>query len=451
MADATEKKYVDLTGLGLYDAKIKALFRKEDATNLQAAKDYADGLADNYEPAGAAKSAYDKALADAKTYADGKDAAISAAQTQADKGVADAAKAQTAADKAQGEVDALETLVGTIPAGATATTVTGYVDEKVAAASDTTALAARVTAAEGEIDAIQADYLVEADKTELQSNIDAVGGKVTTLIGTDTGKSVRTIANEELAAQLIPEGAKESLDTLQEIAAWIQAHPDDASAMNAAITALQTLVGTIPEDATAENIVAYIQEVVAAEKSRAEGVEGGLNNRLTAIETKFGDGEGSVADMIADAVKAEEEARKAADQAHDTAIAAAKKAGDDAQADVDALEEVVATKAAQSDLTALTGRVTTAEGEIDALQAASHTHDNKTVLDGITAQLISNWNTAYTNNHTHANKTTLDGITDALVSKWNAAEANAKSYTDAEIAKFVPVTETEINNLFPTV
>lgn len=56
-------------------------------------------------------------LAQAKTYADGKDEAIEAAQS--------------AADTAQGEVDALETLVGTLPEGATATTVVGYVDEAV--------------------------------------------------------------------------------------------------------------------------------------------------------------------------------------------------------------------------------------------------------------------------------------------------------------------------------
>ena len=77
---------------------------------------------------------------------------------------------------------------------------------------------------------------IEAHKT-------AVDGKVTTRIGSDADKSVRTIANEELAAQLIPENAAESLDTLQEIAAWIQAHPGNASAMNAAIEALQTKVG----------------------------------------------------------------------------------------------------------------------------------------------------------------------------------------------------------------
>lgn len=111
--------------------------------------------------------------------------------------------------------------------------------------------------------------LSEALKTVINnkaetSDVTELSNKVTALIGEDTGKSARTIANEELAKQLIPENAKESMDSLAELAAWIQSHPDDASAMNAAITALQNLVGTIPEGATSTTIVAYIQEAVAA-------------------------------------------------------------------------------------------------------------------------------------------------------------------------------------------
>lgn len=79
---------------------------------------------------------------------------------------------------------------------------------------------------------------VEAHKTAIDST-------VSTLVGTDTGKSVRTIANEELAAQLIPESAQESLDTLEEIAAWIQAHPGDVATMNAAISQNTTDIDAI--------------------------------------------------------------------------------------------------------------------------------------------------------------------------------------------------------------
>lgn len=70
----------------------------------------------------------------------------------------------------------------------------------------------------------------------LQGEVDGIEAKVNTLVGSDANKSARAIAAEEVAAQLIPENAGEALDTLQEIAAWIQAHPEDASAMNSAIS-----------------------------------------------------------------------------------------------------------------------------------------------------------------------------------------------------------------------
>lgn len=120
--------------------------------------------------------------------------------------------------------------------------------------------------------------------------------KVTTLIGTDAGKSARSIANEELAAQLIPETAKESLDTLQEIAAWIQSHPDDASAMNAAIEALEAKVG---DDKVSDQITAAISALktgdMATMQTAIDAVE-------SAIETLNGTGEGSVSKAVSDAI-----------------------------------------------------------------------------------------------------------------------------------------------------
>lgn len=116
------------------------------------------------------------------------------------------------------------------------------------------------------------DTQVKADIKEnaeaIEAHKTAVDAKVATLIGEDTDKSVRTIANEELAAQLIPEGAKDSLDTLQEIAAWIQSHPEDASAMNDAITKLQTIVDGIgdTEEGEKATIVAYVTDAISALK-----------------------------------------------------------------------------------------------------------------------------------------------------------------------------------------
>lgn len=156
-------------------------------------------------------------------------------------------------------------------------TITGTVAEIVA--NETQQRSDSDTALSNRITAIEDDYLTSSDKTDLTNKVDnlRVGNvsilnginndanetfvqyvnslktdlvdaqnKVTELIGTDANKSVRKIANEELAAQLISDNAQESLDTLTEIASWIQNHPDDASAMNAAILQIGLAVGLIP-------------------------------------------------------------------------------------------------------------------------------------------------------------------------------------------------------------
>lgn len=108
-------------------------------------------------------------------------------------------------------------------------------------------------------------YKAQVSESDLDAALQAVVTNVGTLIGSDTGKSARTIANEELAAQLIPDDAKDSLNTLQEIADWIQDHPDDASAMNTAITKLQAIVAGIGgEDDDYTTVVAAIEGKIAA-------------------------------------------------------------------------------------------------------------------------------------------------------------------------------------------
>ena len=117
-------------------------------------------------------------------------------------------------------------------------------------------------------------YKTQVSESDLDSALTAVlaakaaKADVDTLIGSDTGKSVRTIANEELAAQLIPESAQESLDTLAEIAAWIQEHPDDAATMNAAITKLNGIVAGIGgEEDDYATVIAAIEGKISASQS----------------------------------------------------------------------------------------------------------------------------------------------------------------------------------------
>ena len=449
-----EKKYIDLTGLTHYDEKIKAAIDSKDAANLKSAKDYADSLAGNYDAAGTAETKVQelangqvKANTDAIAKLNG-DAEIEGSVAKA---VADAkagletkiSAADAKATGAQTAVDNLSTYVGTIPEGATATDVVSYVNEKTAGIvtdASLAALTARVDTAEGDIETAKADI------TALQGRADAVDGKVATLVGEDAGKSARTIANEELTKQLVPEGAKESLDTLQEIAAWIQNHPDDASAMNAAIAALKTKVGDIPEGATATTVVAYIKELVDAEKARAIGAEGALDTRIDAVEAKLGDGEGSIAKQIEAAVKVETDARVAADSALDGKITTAKAAADKAQGDVDALTDVVASKAAAADVTALTTRVTAAEKDVDDLQAAIAPDGAVTVAiadakaAGTTAQATANKNKT----DLAALTTTVGGHTTTLSSQGDRISALETKVGDG----FVAITNEEIDSLF---
>ena len=122
-------------------------------------------------------------------------------------------------------------------------------------------------------------YKAQVSEADLDSALTAVlaakaaKADVDVLIGTDTGKSARTIANEELTKQLIPEGAQESLDTLTEIARWIQDHPDDAAAMNTAIAKLNEIAAGIggEEDNYATVMAAIEGKITAAMAGIAQG------------------------------------------------------------------------------------------------------------------------------------------------------------------------------------
>lgn len=385
------KKYVSLEKLGLYDEKIKKVISDGDAASLASAKSYADGLAVNYDAAGSASTAE----ANAKSYTDTEvakaNAAAAAAQTAADNAASAASVADGKAVQAQSDVDALETYVGTFTASEGVDTVVKYIDAKTAnIASDETvgALADRVTQAEKDIDAIEADYLKATDKTELSTAINTEkeramgveGGLETRLAaveddylkGTDKTELANAISAEKERAM----GVEGGLDTR------VKAIEDDY--LKAADKeALQNQINTIMNNPDAEGAINSINEFtkyvedhgtiadgfrtdidknkgdIAAEVKRAGEAESALSGRLdtleaidhtayvaadtalkneltteigkkadasaltsavesleaadeeladkiTALEGKFGEGEGSVGDMISDAIDAEE-------------------------------------------------------------------------------------------------------------------------------------------------
>lgn len=253
-------------------------------------------------------------------------------------------------------------------------TGTGYLWSKIKTALDNKADASRVTTLE------EKHASGKTVAQEVQDGITALNlatnyaskALVDTLIGSDTGKSARTIANEELAAQLIPQNAAEALDTLQEIAAWIQSHPDDASSMSAAITALQNKLelGTYDNEGTPTQyatVKAYVEAMMATVQASSHG-----------------------------------------------------------HTNKDVIDGITATLVSNWNM-AYTNQ---------------HIHNNKTVLDGIAAEDVAAWNQAVTDSHTHDNGTVLDGITAQKVSDWDSAVstlANADTYT--------PITTGEIDTI----
>lgn len=327
-----QKKYVSLDKLTKYDELLKAKIAADDGVVLDSAKDYADSLASNYEAAGAAGTAKSEAIEAAKGETTAQVNALANGQVKTNKEAIEAIKDGSAIDSF---ADVEAALAGKQVAGdyATKTEAQGYAnakDEAIAAAKAAGDAAKEVADANAEaIDAINnvdTGILAQAkgytntevgkvqtsvdtlagkvgtvpegstvmgiisniqenayDDTELSTKIDTVSGKVDTLIGEDANKSVRTIANEELAKQLIAEGADASLDTLTEIAAWIQNHPNDAAAMNAAIEALQAKV-----DTGDKTVSAYVTDAINAlsigDYAKAADLTA-LAGRVTALET----------------------------------------------------------------------------------------------------------------------------------------------------------------------
>ena len=236
---ATTKKYVSLEKLGLYDEKIKGVISAGDAAALQSAKDYADGLAGNYEVAGSAATA----LTEAKAYTDelrptiaqAGNAAVNAG-TQAANANRLAGQANAAAEAAQADVDALEAYVGTFE-HATAKSVVEYINAKTAGIATDAALEEltnRVTNAEGAIDAIEADYLKKADKEELAGDI-----------------------------------------------------ADEAARADAAEKANAAAIKAIADDYLKATDKAELAKAVEGEAARATGVEEGLAARIKAVEDDY--------------------------------------------------------------------------------------------------------------------------------------------------------------------
>lgn len=82
--------------------------------------------------------------------------------------------------------------------------------------------------------------------------------------------------------------------------------------------------------------------------------------------------------------------------------------------------------------------------DIPELVQKSHSHSNKSVLDGITSSDISSWNLACEERHSHDNINTINAITEGNVTDWNAAANESHSHSNKSVLD--SITSAKVNN-----
>lgn len=327
-----------------------------------------------------------------------KVAAEAARADAAEKAAAAAAKA------AQDEIDALETYVGVIPEGYTESNIVAYINKKAQETLDSASggssesaasvLAAlntykaendpKVTKNAEDIATIMGDYLKKTDKDELASDIADNAAEITRIDAT-------------LAAALENDG--EGLDSIKELATWVNEHGTEAAGYAAAIDALEALVGDTA-------VATQIANAIAAENLSQYAKTADIEVTLQKVDTQ-----GTVTEAI-------------------NAAISALSIGDYAKA---------------ADLTALAARVT-------ALENAGY-QNNAQVTASIEAAIAALkaenlWDAKGAAATAEAN---AKAYADSLAVNYDAAGAaaqalvDAKAYTDSEInTKVIALTTAEI-------
>lgn len=309
-----------------------------------------------------------------------------------------------AAKKAQDDVDTLKAYVGTIPESYTESNIVAFIQKRAqevlataqggsseTAASVKAALDTykaendpKVQANTADIATIKGDYLKGADKTEL-----------TEKISTNASEILRI----DNALKAAIENNGEGLDSIKELATWIETHGAEAAGYSAAIDALELLVGDTA-------VATQIANAIAAENLSQYAKTADIETSLQKIDTQ-----GTVTEAINAAIDA-------------------LSIGDYAQA---------------ADLTALASRVS-------ALETAGYqtnTQVTASIEAAIAALKAENlWDSKGAAAAAQANaKAYADGLAKNYDAAGAAAQAlvDAKAYTDSEInSKVIALTSAEI-------
>ena len=293
-----------------------------------------------------------------------------------------------------------------------------------------------------------------AAQTYAQSDPTAYVGQILTVLNADTDSATVYVIEKE-------DGTLKQLGNVESIAQ-----------LEATVNALSQKVGTIPEGATATTVVGYVDEKVGTIPEGSDNVVDYVDKQIAAIPAQTDytvtittPTEDSVSkrynikqvstgldvnidipkDMVVSSGTVETKATEGAWGPAGTylVLTLANATSDKVYINVgDLIEYVVGGTATDGIITTTvtvdgTGNhvltATINDGTITLTKLAedvqtaigkAHTHTNKAVLDGITADKVAGWDTAATDAHTHTNKTVLDGITAEKVSNWDAAQAN---------------------------
>lgn len=164
-----------------------------------------------------------------------------------------------------------------------------------------------VTSMQGTVDGL--DERIGSSETNIAANTTAINEVKTAQEATEAKATANAEAIGVLNADAETEGSvqyqiaqafsqlmenpDEAVNSITELVKWTEDHASDAlelsnnvSANTKAIEEINAILGTsLPEDSQATDIVGYIQECVAAEKTRAEAAEADLLDKIEALET----------------------------------------------------------------------------------------------------------------------------------------------------------------------
>ena len=134
---------------------------------------------------------------------------------------------------------------------------------------------------------------VIAAKAE-QSAVTSLQGEITTLKGSGEG-SVKKAIDDAINQFATNVSDDDVVNSFKELVDWVAQHGSEASEMSAGIqenkTAIQTLktyVGTLPEEATSQNVVAYIAEAITklniGQYATTTAMNAALANKVDKVE-----------------------------------------------------------------------------------------------------------------------------------------------------------------------